>query len=66
MCSERNGAAGVCGHRTMNLAIPVVGIGLWESCEPLKHHMLDILRLYILQDVWQPEIPPNHHVIPAL
>jgi hypothetical protein len=65
MCTERNVAAGVCGHRTMNLSVPVVGIGLWASCEPLKCHMLNILRPYIPRDEWQFEFPPNRHLIPA-
>jgi len=66
MYSEQNRAADMRGHRTMNLPIPIVGTRLWASCEPLKYHMLDILRPYILQDVWRLEIPLNHHVIPAL
>jgi hypothetical protein len=28
MCTERDGAADVRGHRTMNLPVPVVGAGL--------------------------------------
>jgi hypothetical protein len=66
MCSKWNGVAGVRGHRTMNLPVSVVGTGLWASCEPLRRHVLNILWPYIPQDVWQFEIPPNRHVIPAL
>jgi hypothetical protein len=66
MYNERNGATGVSGHQTMNLPVPVVGSGLLTSCEPLRRHVLNILRPYILQDVWRLEIPPNRHVIPAL
>jgi len=47
MCIKRNEVASVRGHRTINLSVPVVGIGLWASCEPLRRHMLNILRPYI-------------------
>jgi len=66
MCSKWNGVAGVRGNRTMNFLVLVIGTGLWVSCEPFKHHVLNILRPYILQDVWRFEIPPNRHVILAL
>jgi len=66
MYTEQNGADGVHGHRIMNLPVLVVGTGLWASCEPLRPHMLNILRPYIPRDVWRFEIPLNRHVIPTL
>jgi len=66
MCSKRNGAAGVRCHRFMNWPIPVASTGLWASCEPLRRHVLKIVRPYIFRDVYRFEIPPNRHVIPAL
>jgi hypothetical protein len=51
MCSEWNGVAGVRGYQTMNLPVLIVSIKLWASYEPLRRHMLDILRPYILRDV---------------
>jgi hypothetical protein len=63
MCSKRNGATGVRGHRTMNLPVTVVGTELWALCESHRHHVLNILRPYNPQDVWLFKIPPNRHVI---
>jgi hypothetical protein len=63
MCTKRNGAAGVRGHQIMNLSVPVVGTGLWASCEPLKRHVLNILHPYIPQNEWQFEFSPNRHLI---
>jgi hypothetical protein len=65
MCTERNGAASVRGHRTMNLSVLVVGTGLWASCEPLRHHVLNILCPYIPRDEWRFKFPPNRHLILA-
>jgi predicted metal-dependent hydrolase len=65
MCTERDGVAGVRGHRTMNLSVLIVSTGLWVSCEPLKHHVLNILHSYIPQDEWRFEFLPNRHLIPA-
>jgi len=65
MCIERNGVAGVRGHRTMNLSVSVVGTGLWASYEPLRRHVLNILHPYIPRDEWRFEFPPNRHLIPA-
>jgi len=64
MCSD--GVASMRGDRTVNLSISAIGTRLWALCELLRRHVLDILRSYILWDVYQPEIPPNHHVILAL
>jgi len=66
MCSKRNGAASVRCHRAMNWPIPVASTGLWASCEPLRRHVLKIVRPYIFRDVYRFEIPPNRHVVPAL
>jgi len=66
MCSKRNRAASVRCHRAMNWPISVASTGLWASCEPLRHHMLKIVRPYIFQDVYQFEIPPNCNIVPAL
>jgi len=65
MCIEWDRVAGVRGHRTMNLSVPVVGTRLWVSCKPLKCHVLNILRSYIPQDEWRFEFLPNRHLIPA-
>jgi hypothetical protein len=65
MCTEQDGAAGVRGHQTMNLPVPVVGTGLWASCEPLRRHVLNKLRTYIPRDEWQSKFSPNRHLIPA-
>jgi len=65
MRNERNGAAGVRGNRVMNLPTSVPRTGLRASCEMLGCHVLNIFRPCILQDVWQHEILPNRHVIPA-
>jgi len=66
MCSKQNGAASVRCHRAMNWPIPVASTGLWASCEPLRRHVLKIVRPYIFRDVYQFEIPPNRNIIPAL
>jgi len=66
MCSKRNGAASVRCHRAMNWPIPVASTGLWASCEPLKRHVLKIVRPYIFRDVYRFEIPPNRNIVPAL
>ena len=47
MCSKRNGAASVRCHPAMNWPIPVARTGLWASCEPLRRHVLKIVRPYI-------------------
>ena len=65
MCIEWNRVAGVCGHRTMNLPVSVIGTGLWALCEPLRCHVLNILRPYIPWDEWRFELPSNRHLIPA-
>jgi hypothetical protein len=66
MCSKRNGAASVHCHRAMNWPIPVASTGLWVSCEPLRCHVLKMVRPYIFWDVYRFEIPPNHNIVPAL
>jgi hypothetical protein len=66
MCSKRNRAANVCCHPAMNWPIPVASTGLWASCEPLRHHVLKIVRPYIFWDVYRFEIPPNRNIVPAL
>jgi len=66
MCNKRNGAASVRCHRAMNWPILVASTGLWASCEPLKRHVLKIVRPYIFRDVYQFEIPPNRNNVPAL
>ena len=66
MCSKRNGAASVRCHPAMNWPIPVASTGLWASCEPLRRHVLKIVRPYIFQDVYRFEIPPNRNIVPAL
>jgi len=66
MSSKRNGAANVRCHPAMNWPIPVASTGLWTSCEPLRRHVLKIVRPYIFHDVYQFEILPNRHVVPAL
>ena len=66
MCSKQNGAASVRCHRAMNWPILVASTGLLASCEPLRRHVLKIVRLYIFQDVYQFEIPPNHNIVPTL
>jgi hypothetical protein len=66
MWSKRNGAANVRCHPAMNWPIPVASTGLWVSCEPLRRHVLNIVRPYIFQDVYRFEIPPNHNIVPAL
>jgi hypothetical protein len=66
MCSKRNEAASVRCHPAMNWPIPVASTGLWASCEPLRGHVLKIVRPYIFRDVYQFEIPPNRNIIPAL
>jgi hypothetical protein len=65
MYTERNGAAGVRGNRTVNFPISILDIGLWASHEPFKRHVLNILHPYILRDVWRPQISPNRHIILA-
>jgi hypothetical protein len=47
------------GHRTMNLSVPVVGVGLWVLWEPLWGHVLNICRPYFPRDEWRFEFPPN-------
>ena len=66
MCSKRNGAAGVRCHRAMNWPIPVANTELWATYEPLRRHVLKIVRPYIFQDVYQFEIPPDRNIVPAL
>jgi hypothetical protein len=66
MCSKRNGAASVRCHPAMNWPISVASTGLWASCEPLRRHVLKIVRPYIFRDVYQFEIPPNRNIVPAL
>jgi hypothetical protein len=66
MCNKQNGAASVRCHRAMNWPIPVASTGLWASYEPLKHHVLKIVRPYIFWDVYQFEIPLNRNIFPAL
>ena len=65
MCIERNGVAGVRGHRTMNLPVKVIGAGLWALWELLRRHVLNICRPYISRDEWRFEFPPNRHLIPS-
>jgi hypothetical protein len=38
---------------------------LWASCEPLRRHVLKIVRPYIFRDVYRFEIPPNRNIVPA-
>jgi len=66
MCSKQNGAASVCCHRAMNWSIPVANTGLGASCEPLRCHMLKIVRPYIFWDVYRFEIPPNRNIVSTL
>jgi hypothetical protein len=66
MCRKRNGAASVRCHRAMNWPIPVTSTRLWASCEPLRRHVLKIVRPYIFRDVYRFEIPPNRNIVPAL
>ena len=66
MCSKQNGAASVRCHRAMNWPIPVANTGLWVSCEPLRRHVLKIVRPYIFRDVYRFEIPPNRNIVPAM
>jgi len=66
MCSKGNGAASVRCHRAMNWSIPVASTELWASCEPLRRHVLKIVRPYIFRDVYQFEIPLNRNIVPAL
>jgi len=66
MCSKRNGAASVRCHPAMNWPISVASTGLWASCEPLRRHVLKIVRPYIFRDVYRFEIPPNRNIVPAL
>jgi hypothetical protein len=61
MCAEWDGSASVRGHRTMNLSVPVVGVGLWVPWEPLWGHVLNICRPYFPRDEWRFEFPPNRH-----
>jgi hypothetical protein len=65
MCNKRNRAASVRCHPTMNWPIPVASTGLWASCEPLRCHVLKIVRPYIFRDVYRFEIPPNRNIVPA-
>jgi len=65
MYAERDGAAGVRGHRTMNLLVPVVGAELWAPWEPLWGHVLNICRPYISRDEWRFEFLLNRHLIPS-
>jgi len=65
MCAEWDGSASVCGHRTMNLPIPVVGAELWAPWEPLLGHVLNICCPYFPRDEWRFEFPPNRHLIPS-
>jgi len=66
MCSKQNGAASVRCHPAMNWSILVASTGLWASCEPLRRHVLKIVRPYIFRDVYRFEIPPNRNIVPAL
>jgi len=66
MYSKQNGAAGVRCHRAMNWLILVASTGLWASCEPLRRHVLKIVRPYIFRDVYRFEISLNRHVILTL
>jgi hypothetical protein len=66
MCSKQNGAASVRCHRAMNWPILVARTGLWASCEPLRRHVLNIVRPYIFRDVYRFEIPLNRNIVPAL
>jgi hypothetical protein len=66
MCSKRNGATSVRCHRAMNWQIPIASTGLWASCEPLRRHVLKIVRPYIFRDVYRFEIPPNRNIVQAL
>jgi len=66
MCSKRNRTASVRCHRAMNLSIPVASTRLWASCEPLRCHVLKIVRPYMFWDVYRFEIPPNRNIVPAL
>jgi hypothetical protein len=50
----------------MNWLIPVASIELGASCEPLRCHMLKIVRPYIFWDVYRFEIHPNRNIVPAL
>jgi len=65
MCVERDGAAGVHGHRTMIFPVPIVGAGLWAPWEPLWGHVLNICCPYISRDEWRFEFSPNRHLIPS-
>jgi len=66
MCSKQNRAASVRCHPAMNWSILVASTGLWASCEPLRRHVLKIVRPYIFRDVYRFEIPPNRNIVPAL
>jgi len=66
MCSKRNEAASVRCHPAINWLISIANTGLWASCEPLKRHVLKIVRPYIFRDVYRFEIPPNRNIVPAL
>jgi hypothetical protein len=66
MCNKQNGATSVRCHRAMNWLIPVASTGLWALCEPLRRHVLKIVRPYIFRDVYWFEIPPNRNIVPAL
>jgi hypothetical protein len=45
--------------------VSIVGTRLWVLCEPLRRHVLNILRPYIPRDEWRFEFPPNRHLIPS-
>jgi len=66
MWSKQNGAANVRCHPAMNWLILVASTGLWASCEPLRRHVLKIVRSYIFRDVYRFEIPPNRNIVSAL
>jgi len=63
MQKEWNGVTSVYGNWAMNLSALVPHTRLWASCKTLRHHVLNILCPYFLQDVWRPKILPNCHVI---
>jgi hypothetical protein len=47
MCVERDGAAGVHGHRTMIFPVPVVGAGLWApDCERRENRFEVMCSIY--------------------
>ena len=66
MCSKQNRAASVRCHRAMNWPIPVANTELWATYEPLRRHVLKIVRPYIFQDVYQFEIPTVRNIVPDL